>query len=192
MSPKRERIGARCSACREPLYERPISPRLELEEDDGQCVTHPGTAAAGTCQRCGNFYCSVCRSRWRRQLLCLACVEHALENRETSPEEARMHFRQALWSLLCGLGGWATGLLGIVLLGVALAEGPQSAAIVLVFPGLLLFLFAPCFAVPGLGLGATAIRNRGDHLILATAGFVLSALMAGATIGMICLNVWRQ
>jgi hypothetical protein len=57
---------------------------------------------------------------------------------------------------------------------------------------MLLLLGSPVLVVPGLGLGATAIRSRGDHLILATAGVVLSALMAGALVGLVCLNMWRN
>jgi hypothetical protein len=174
------------------LYERAATVRRAEDEDEGQCVTHPDNVAAGTCHRCGNFYCSVCRTRWRRQLLCLACLQRALETREASPEEARAHYLQALWSLICGIGGWAAGLLGVVLMAVGLQAGPQDPSFLAVVLGFFLILGAPAFAVPGLGLGATAIRARGDHLILATAGMVLSALMAGAVVGVICLGIWRS
>jgi hypothetical protein len=166
--------------------------RREAEQGEGACVAHPGNVAVGTCQRCGNFTCAVCRTRWRGQRLCLACVERALASRVASPEEARAHYLQALWSLICGLGGWALGLLGAVLMVVGISGGPENPRIVAVVPGILLLFGAPAFLVPGLGLGVTAIRARGDHLILATAGLVLSALMAGAIIGMICLSVWRN
>jgi hypothetical protein len=122
----------------------------------------------------------------------MACVERALDSRAASPEEARAHYLQAVWSLICGLAGWAFGLLGIVLMALGFAAGMENPGVVAVVPGILLLLGAPAFLVPGLGLGAAAIRTRGDHLILATAGLVLSALMAGAIIGMVCLNVWRN
>src|SRR5262245_49438629 len=102
----RDRAGARCPTCREPLYERPVSPRLHTEADEGQCVLHPTSAAVRTCQRCGNFCCVVCRCRWRRQLLCLACLERALETREASPQETRAHHQQAFWSMLFGIAAW--------------------------------------------------------------------------------------
>lgn len=188
----RERLGSRCPKCREPLYERPVRVRQEAEDGEGHCLAHPDNVASGTCQRCGNFLCAVCRTRWRGQRLCLACVERALASRAASPEEERAHYLQALWSLICGLGGWAVGLLGVVLIVMAVSGGPENSRFVAVVPGVLLLVGAPAFLIPGLGLGAAAIRTRGDHLILATAGLVLSALMAGAIIGMICLSAWRN
>jgi hypothetical protein len=174
------------------LYERPARLRQGADDGKGYCVAHQENVAAGTCQRCGNFTCAICRTRWRGQRLCLACVERALASGATSPEEARAHYLQALWSLICGLGGWALGLIGVILMAIGVSSGPENPRIVAVVPGVLLLFGAPAFLVPGLGLGAAAIRMRGDHLILATAGFVLSALMAGAIIGMICLSVWRN
>ena len=188
----RDRTGARCPVCREPIYERTAPPRLFTEPHEGQCVTHPTNAAAGTCQRCGNFYCAVCRSRWRRQLFCLACLERVLETREASPQERRAHYLQALWSLLFGIAAWALMLAGVVLIALAFWAGPEHPGVAAVLPGLLFTALAPAFAVPGLGLGATAIRSRGDHMILATIGLILSALMAGAIIGFLCLTAWRN
>ena len=184
--------GARCPHCRDPLYERPASSSRWSSRADGQCAVHPSNPAVGTCQRCGNFHCAVCRTRWRGQVLCLACVERAFETNEAAPEEARTHFRQALWSLICGIGGWLLGLAGLVLTAIAFAAGPEHPAVVIVLPGMLCLLAAPLPIVPSLGLGATAIRERGNHLILATAGLILSGLEAGAFIGVICLSMWRN
>jgi hypothetical protein len=119
------------------------------------------------------------------------CVERAFETNEASPEEARSHFRQALWSVICGIGGWALGLLGFLLSGIAFAMGPENPAVVLVLPGLFFILAAPVPAVVAIGLAATAIRARGNHLILATAGLILGGLEAGAVIGLFTLGVWR-
>src|SRR5262249_29938660 len=159
---------------------------------EGQCVTHPLSQAAGTCQRCGNFICSVCRSRWRRKILCLACLERAMQSREATAEEKRAHYLQALWSMIFGVAAWAVMLAGTALFAYAFRAGPQSPAVAAAVPGLFFVVLAPGFVAPGLGLGAAAVRSRGDHLVLATIGMILSALMAGAIVGMIALNVWRN
>ena len=187
-----EDTGARCPRCRAPLYEREPSLRGALKEIDGQCVAHQASSAAGTCQRCGNFVCAVCRTRWQRRIVCLACLERGLQSHEASPEVARAHYLQALWSIIFGVGGWALLLTGTVLFAIGIRNGPENPAVVAVVPALLLLLAAPCLVVPGLGLGAGAVRSRGDHLVLATIGLVLSALMAGAIIGAIAITSWRS
>lgn len=188
----RDRAGARCPHCREPLYERGGVPRRRDGDADGQCATHPEAPSLGTCQRCGNFYCATCRTRWRGQVLCLACVERALDLRETSPEEAKTHFRLAVWSLVCGLGGWVLALFGVLFFFLGLQAGPDNPRIVLILPGVACLGLSPFASIPGIGLGAAAIRARGDHLILATAGLVLSCLEAGAFIGFCGLSFWRN
>jgi hypothetical protein len=136
--------------------------------------------------------CVVCRSRWRRRTICLACLERDLQSREVSPEEARVHFLQALWSLIFGVAAWALALVGVLCVAIPMLADPEHPSLVGALVGVLIMGVAPLFAVPGLGLGATAIRSRGDHMILATIGLILSALMAGAIIGFQCLGVWRN
>jgi hypothetical protein len=187
-----ERIGARCPVCREPLYERPVAPEPWAGDREGQCVTHPASAAVGTCGRCGNYMCVVCRSRWRRRSVCLACLERDLQSQEASPEEERVHFLQALWALIFGVAAWALALVGVLFIVIPMLADPEHPSLVGVVVGVLIMLVAPVLAVPGLGLGATAIRSRGDHMILATIGLILSALMAGAIIGFQCLSAWRN
>ena len=84
LSGSRETLGARCPRCREPLYEwhdgsENEARALRPAEEAGRCALHPGNAAVGTCQRCGNYLCAVCWSRWRQHSLCIACLERALE-----------------------------------------------------------------------------------------------------------------
>jgi len=192
LSGEEDEIGARCPRCRAPLYERRTAPRPADETSEGQCVTHPTSRAVGTCQRCGNFVCSVCRSRWQRKMTCLACLERAMQSREATPEEKRAHYLQALWSMIFGVAAWALMLAGAALFAFAFRAGPQNPAVAAAVPALLFMVLAPGFVVPSLGLGAAAVRSRGDHLVLATIGLILSALMAGAIVGMIALNVWRN
>jgi hypothetical protein len=174
------------------LYERRSPVRVSAEAADAQCVTHPNSPAAGTCRRCGNFFCTVCRSRWHRRLVCLACLERGLQSQEATPDAVRAHWLQALWSMICGVSTWGLMLLGIVLAVIGVHKGPEDPTIVLLLPAAICIVLSPICLVPGLGLGAAAIRSRGDHLVLATIGLVLSALMAGALIGVACLGAWRS
>jgi hypothetical protein len=61
----------------------------------------------------------------------------------------------------------------------------------LIFVGAILFLPSPVLSLLGIGQGAAAVRTRGDHLILATAGLLLSALHVGLLVGIFCSNIWQ-
>ena len=187
-----DETGARCPECRAALFERRSPVRVSAEAADAQCLTHPASPAVGTCHRCGNFFCAVCRSRWQRRLVCLTCLERGLQSREATPEETRAHYLQALWSMICGVAAWGLMLAGLILFLVAMRNGLGDPAVALLLPALIFLAISPGCLVPGLGLGVAAIRTRGDHLVLATIGLVLSALMAGAMIGMVCLGAWRS
>jgi len=85
-----ERIGARCPHCRQPLFEDPRQAAPAAPAAGASvCATRPQNAAVGTCQRCGNFLCAVCRTRWRNQAVCIACVERALEAKEARASSNR-------------------------------------------------------------------------------------------------------
>jgi hypothetical protein len=187
-----DKIGARCPRCREPLYERGGGPRLAAEEgttsDRGACAVHPANVAAGTCQRCGNFICRVCRTPWGGSNLCLACAQRLAQDQERSPQDPRSHRRQAVAALVCGLAAWGTILAAILLVTLA---GTSRAARGLVFlSGILLFIsFLP--AVFGVGQGVAAVRARGDRMILATCGLVLSASHLGVLSGLFLVMLVR-
>jgi hypothetical protein len=192
---KSDKLAARCPRCREPLYERAGGPRLASEQDPGDdrgvCTLHTGNAAAGTCQRCGNFVCRVCRTRWDGRSVCLACVERALQDMERSPEEARAHRRQAVLALVLGLSSWGMIIGGILLVLIAFASGPAGGAS-LAGLGFFLFLGSPLPATFGVGQGVAAVRARGDRLIIAISGLVLSALHLGVLSGLLLVALWRQ
>src|SRR5215469_18778705 len=123
----RERRGARCPNCLDPLYEPPDRVSRPAREDEGACALHAGRETVGTCGRCGNYFCAVCRTRWRDQVLCAACVERALASREATPEQDRAHARQALLGMLLGSSAWSAFLGAILLVNVAVAfEAPRS------------------------------------------------------------------
>jgi hypothetical protein len=83
-------------------------------------------------------------------------------------------------------------LAGVILFFLGMRNGPSDPGVALLLPALVLLAISPGCLVPGLGLGVAAIRTRGDHLVLATIGVVLSALMAGVMIGLLCLGAWRN
>ena len=190
---KPERLGARCPYCRAPLYERSGVPR-PAGPDDNRCAAHESNAAVGTCQRCGNYLCPVCRTRWRGQAVCIAGVNRPLEGSEAPPEEARAHLRQAVLALIFGLAAWGVVVVGVVvvILGGALSVSDMAAGQLVMLLGALVIMSSPLLSVPGIGQGAAAIRTRGGHMILATAGLLLSALHVGLLIGMFCSNIWQM
>jgi hypothetical protein len=183
----RERIGARCPNCRDPLYEPPGRASRPAREGEGACALHSGRETVGTCGRCGNYYCDVCRTRWRDQILCVACAERALASREASPEQVRTHFRQALLGLLLSLGSWPLFIVGQLMAVAAVVSGRNFflalLTLVLVFAAVLL-------AVAGTGQALAALRTRGNHMILATSGLLVGGLFLGAFIGLTIFQLW--
>jgi hypothetical protein len=182
-----ERCGARCPECRESLYDPPPR-RRPRDDDDGRCPVHPDNATLGTCGRCGNYLCDTCRTRWRNRWLCAACVDRALENKEAAPAEASAHLRQALLALALGVVSWAIFFVGLVIAGAGVEGGGKGLVVV---AGLVI-LGSPLPAVGGVGQGAAAVRARGDHMILATIGLVLSGLNVGAFIGLLSFGIGLQ
>jgi hypothetical protein len=185
--------GARCPKCLEPLYERPRVPELTTAGEDanaGVCAVHPQSLSVATCRRCGNYMCPVCWTRWREQAICTACVERALESREAAPEAARRHLRQAILALVFGIAAW--GLLGLCMLLVLLIFSEEAnLGVMLGILGIVLFA-SPFVGALGIGQGAAAIRTRGDHMILATSGLLLSALQAGTILGLFVIRIWND
>lgn len=189
----REQTGARCRQCGEALYEPPRYTRPP-GPDEGRCATHEQNAATGTCQRCGNYLCPTCRTHWREQVVCVACIERALEAQERTPLEAKAHLRQAVLALVFGIGGWLALLGGLLLLivGIGLAaSGENVGGVIVAFLGAMVLLCSVLLSAQGIGQGAAAIRTRGDHMIMATTGLVLSGLHAGALIGLFCFGIWQ-
>jgi hypothetical protein len=182
----RERLGARCPNCRDPLYEPPSRMSRPVRQGEGACALHPGSEAVGACGRCGNYYCEVCRTRWRDKLLCAACVERALESREATPEQARAHFRQALFGLVLGLGAWMVFFPGFLLAIVAIASGTR----LLLLLAVLLFISAMLLAVAGTGHAVAAVRTRGQHMIMAVSALLIGALFLGVFLGNYILELW--
>jgi hypothetical protein len=182
----RERLGSRCPHCRDSLYEPPGRVSRPVRPGEGACAVHEGRESVGTCSRCGNYLCEVCRTPWRGRVVCAACVERALEAGEAAPEQTRAHTRQAVLALVLGVGAWALGLLFVLAIAAG-AAGGQAALILL---GVLALAADTLVAALGLGQAIAALRVRGPHMILATAGMVLCGLYLGALIGLFSFSVW--
>lgn len=185
---ERDRVGARCPHCRLPLYERPELFKRRPADPDNQCSVHPNNPAVGACPRCGNFQCDLCRTRWRDRGLCVACVNRALESTEVRPEEQRAHFWEAILSLGLGITAWLLLLLGVLAAAAAVAGDANPALIA--FTGLAV-LASALPSVVGTGLGAAALYTRGNHMILATIGLLLSGVHTGALVGLLSFSMWN-
>jgi hypothetical protein len=147
--------------------------------------------AVGTCARCGNYLCEVCRTRWRNLVLCAACVDRALESREANPEQSRAHLRQASLSLVLGGLAWAVSFLAWMVLILVVGAGARGAAGLVVLAGLVL-LADTIPAALGVGQAVAALRTRGNHMIMATVGLILSGLYIGILVGLFSFSVWQN
>jgi hypothetical protein len=187
----RERLGARCPHCRDPLYEPAGNPVRKARAGEAACAAHPANESVGTCARCGNFLCDVCRSRWRDKAVCAACVARYLEAREAVPEQTRASLRRAILSLGLGIGAWVLSVLGILLGGLFVAAGGPSAMLLGGLLMIVVFLGASVVALLGVGQAAAVLRTRGSHMILATIGLILGGLYVGLLVGIFALNLWQ-
>lgn len=178
---------ARCPNCYTVVRRRrPVATAvLEAAEPPAVCPLHPGNEAVAICRRCGDYICAVCRTRWWQTAYCAGCVEHlGTETSLAARELFREHRQAAILSVLFGLGGWVA-MFPFMLLGFAIAQsdadlGEQARAI-------LIAMMVVCGQVAGLGaigtgLAAAALRTRGDYMILAGIGLVVSALLVGLSL----------
>jgi hypothetical protein len=185
----RERLGARCPNCRDPLYEPPGRIGRPAREGEGSCAVHTGVETVGVCARCGNYLCEVCRTQWRGQIVCGACVQRALETKEAAPEASRQNLTQSLLSLGLGIGAWILTVVGL-LLAVLIAAGAGG----LGFGALALFAFlvlATGLAIFGIGSATAVLRVRGGSMILAVVGLLVCCLHVCVIIGFFIASIWQ-
>ena len=182
---------SRCPHCHEPIFERAGGPKLVSEGGDtgnGICAMHGDNVAIGTCTRCGNFLCPVCRSKWIGGVFCFACVERLMGEDTVNPEERRSHRRQAMVSMVLGIIAWVSTILAASpLLALSGWQNDQS-----------MFIFAIMLSgmslVPslfGAGQAAAAIRIRGPRMLVATFGLVLCCSHIGLILGIILIRSIR-
>ena len=197
MPDDRERVGARCPNCRDPLYEPPGRFGRPVREGEGACSVHPECESVGPCGRCGNFMCETCRTRWRDQILCAACVDRVMESKEAAPEQSRTHLRQAILALGMGDGAWVLGVVGFVVAVLAAAAAAANHAC----------RHGPWSRGPDSDRHAPGQRrrprsasgrrwpccaSRGNHMILATIGLVVGGLYVGMFIGVIAMSIYAN
>lgn len=187
----REKVGARCPECRAPLYEEARDPHVLATFGQvgygAMCAHHPTNGAVAACRRCGNFVCCVCWTRWEARPTCMTCVNRILAAKDTTPSEERAHFRQAILAIVFGVTAWLITLFAVILM--ALGAGKNFNEVLVGF-GVLIMMVTPFPAVLGVGQGAAAIRSRGNHMILATIGLILSGVHTGIVIGLFTFTVW--
>jgi hypothetical protein len=145
---------------------------------EASCAIHGGNEAVSVCDRCGNNICRLCWTWWHGREMCVECVERRLQERDERAQGLENeHRRAAFLSLLFGLIAWGllvTVALSLVAIGLSAAGDRGAALIPVLFLGV---LAAPAFAAMGLGMGAGAIRTRGDYMVIATIGTCLCALL---------------
>jgi hypothetical protein len=124
-------------------------------------------------------------------VLCAACVDRALRTGGLQPEREREHSRQAVRGLFGGVSAWVmTGAIA-VLMFLLKENGPASEVIaVVVVLVMFMVLITVIVALLGLGQSAAALRTRGDSMILATLGLLLSGLHVGALVGLVLFALW--
>jgi hypothetical protein len=188
----RERLGARCPNCRDPLYEPPGRLGRPARDGEGSCALHTGVETVGVCARCGNYLCEVCRTPWRGQVLCGACVQRALETKEASPEASRQNFVQALLSLGLGIGAWVLTAVGLGMAAVGLVTGGGGAQVLMMLVGMAMLAVAVALAVFGIGSATAVLRVRGGSMILAVLGLLACCLHVGVFIGMFVASIWQS
>ena len=186
----RERVGARCPSCRDPLYEPPGRFARTAHEGEAVCAAHPKNESIGPCSRCGNYLCEICRTRWRDQILCAACIERALASDEATPETGKGRVSP-------GAGGvatrrrhaWVIALLALVFFVVAASSSEPTIVMAALFVLGLIGAAAP--AVFSIGQGVSVLRARGNHMIMATIGVTLGGLYVGVLMGIFVLSIWQ-
>lgn len=183
-----EEREARCPKCRMPLYEKPEGQRRPPPSVAGlgSCQVHPHSEAVGRCKRCQQLFCSICRTRWHEELLCLACLNQVLEARETAPREVKLQRRQGATSLALALLGWLL-FVGSAFMLWGLRDGRGSRDLAILTLVLFLTSFVP--ALLSLGQAGATIRSRGQRVKLATWGLVLAAVQIGLTVGVVVVNI---
>ena len=166
-----------------PLAPPPVLAQAALS---GNCLVHPHNRSIGRCQRCQQPFCEVCRSKWQKEVLCLACLNQALESRETPPVVANTQARQGKLSLIHAIIGWCLFLGSFLMFfGISDGRGNQDLAIL----DLVLFLASFIPALLSLGFGLATIRSRGERLVMATWGVALSSAQLGVTFSLVLINI---
>src|SRR3954464_7451316 len=139
----RERVGARCPNCRDPLYEPALRFSRRAREGEASCAMHAGMESVSVCARCNQHLCETCRTRWRNVIICGACVDRALATGEARPVQTTSVAQQGVGGLLLGVGAWLTAGLAWGLLRTVSGSDSDLATVCSFFAVLLLAAAVP-------------------------------------------------
>jgi hypothetical protein len=178
----RERVGARCSSCHDPLYEPAERFSRQAREGEASCERHAHMESLGLCSRCGHHLCETCRTRWRGTIICATCAELALASREASSEQARTHSLQANAAILLSGAAWLAAGLALGVLAV-LSGSSSDLAVMATFLSLLVIASAGLLAAVGVGQAVGALRTGGTRSAVAGIGLGLGGLYIGLLLG---------
>jgi hypothetical protein len=168
-----------------PLYERGKAVKSPAAAaTDKPCAQHPHTRALDACPRCGGFRCELCRARWRGQVLCVTCVNRALEANEPPPPPGRAPLVATILALVLSVLGWAVIGVCFLVAGLGAVTAGMDDLVPSAVLGLLL-LASPVVALLGVVLGMAALRVRGRHLIPAAIAVGLGSAQVGAALGVV-------
>ena len=185
----RERVGARCSSCHEPLYEP--GGRMARPPQDGEatCAVHPSMGTVGECARCGNNLCETCRTRWRGQILCATCVDRALSTSEATPAQARAGRRQATRSAVVALLVWLIAG-AAVFAHTRYATPGDRASVVVTFAVFLVLVADVCLAAFAVGQSVAALRVPEVGRAVPLLGLAVAGAYAAVMLGLGVLGLW--
>lgn len=189
ISDDRERVGARCPSCHHPLYEPSTRKARKARPDEASCAVHPSRESVIDCARCHKHACETCRTQWRNQVLCVACVDAALGTAEAAPAQALASSRQAFAALVFGGGAWLMA--GLVVLFLRAAPSMGEWAPIAILSGLIVLFALSLMAAIGVGQGVTALRGQAENGNLAMAGLCLGGLYVGVLFGLGVLSLWQ-
>jgi hypothetical protein len=185
----RERVGARCHNCRDPLYEPALRFSRRSREGEASCAAHAGIESVSVCARCNRHLCETCRTRWRNVIICAACADRALGSGEAIAARTGDGARQAQASLLMSGGAWLAA--AVALLGLWLFSGGSDLGVVFTFLSLVLLTAAVPLAAVGVGQAIAALRG-GPRRWLAGAGLALGGLYIGLLMGLGTIALWQN
>src|SRR5262249_55617262 len=140
--------------------------------------------------RCGRHVCETCRTRWRGAVLCIGCVQKAIDSAEATPAMARAGRNQAFAAILLAGAGWLLAALAVGLL--YLARGSRGGgAPMLTLMGVLSAGLGALPAAVGVGQAVAALRGQTERETTAWTGLLLGGAYVGLAIGLGAMGLWQ-
>ena len=165
-----------------------------------KCYFHPETDAVATCARCGKAICQSCAVNVAGRLFCQQCLATGPVATSQAVEVPTVPTnRNALISMLCGLGGWLLFLIILCFnftIGSLIAIGTMGVGLICLIPiGFLPYLgWIPAvvtghIAIKQLNESGDAERGRGMALTGLISGYLALGLTLVSCLALIVLTV---